>query len=112
MSAMAGKVKIMYTDRRAMPREALSIPVQLQNEGQGQTRDLSAGGMYFTTGCAPSLGETISIAVDLDDPGGALQLTAQAEVLRVDPLDGQAGVAVRWLQSCLRRKHGTTPDSC
>lgn len=93
-----------------MPREALSIPIQLADQQEGRTRDLSDGGMYFTTGCALSVGEAIAISVDLDDPGGALQLTAQAEVLRVDPLDGQNGVAVRWLESRLKRM-GSAADS-
>ena len=94
-----------------MPRESLHLPIQLSNGQRGHTHDLSAGGMYFfTSGQALAVGEAVAISIDLNDPAGDLNLTAQAEVLRFDRLDGQAGVAVRWLGGRLSSKD-SVPNS-
>ena len=86
-------------DRRRQERVAVALPVTLK-EGRGIARNVSGSGVYFECSSRPANlipGAVINFFLELDDPrGGALRLnkvSAQGEILRVEPQAGKVGVA-------------------
>jgi Tfp pilus assembly protein PilZ len=65
------------------------VPVQL-NDGIGITRDISTSGIFFETESAYSIGDTIRLSVNFEHE----TLQCEARVVRVEPRNGQFGVAV------------------
>jgi Tfp pilus assembly protein PilZ len=63
--------------------------VQL-NEGTGTTRDFSTSGIFFETESAYAVGDTIRLCLNFEDE----TLQCEARVVRVEPRNGQFGVAV------------------
>ena len=70
-------------------RFKLALPLQLKN-GAGMTRDISTSGIFFETKSAYSIGETIRLSVNFEHE----TLQCEARVVRVEPRNGQFGVAV------------------
>jgi len=76
-------------ERRRGERYKLALPVQL-NDGIGITCDISTAGIYFETESACSIGDTIPLSVKFKDE----TLQCEARVVRVEPRNGQFGLAV------------------
>ena len=76
-------------ERRKGERYKLALPVQLKN-GIGTTCDISTSGIFFETESAHSIGETIRLSVNFEHE----TLQCEARVVRVEPRNGQFGVAV------------------
>jgi Tfp pilus assembly protein PilZ len=70
-------------------RFRLALPLQLKN-GIGITRDISTSGIFFETERAYSIGETIRLSLHFEHES----LQCEARVVRVEPRNGQFGVAV------------------
>lgn len=70
-------------------RYKLALPLQLKN-GAGMTRDISTSGIFFETKSAYSIGETIRLSLNFEHE----TLHCEARVVRVEPRNGQFGVAV------------------
>jgi Tfp pilus assembly protein PilZ len=60
------------------------------NDGTGTTCDISTSGIFFETEGAYSIGETIRLFLNFDHE----TLQCEARVVRVEPCNGQFGVAV------------------
>jgi len=73
------------------------LPVKLE-QGEGWTRDVSAGGVFFTTQGALSSGERNRFTLVLEhvDPNGALAIPCEGQVVRVESQHTAMGVAVRF----------------
>jgi PilZ domain len=84
-----------FEERRRGKRYKLALPVQL-NDGFGTTCDISTAGIFFETESAHSIGDTIRLFVNFEDE----TLQCEARVVRVEPCNGQFGVAVE-LTSCV-----------
>ena len=82
--------------QRAAERYALSLRVQLPN-GKGETRNISAGGVYFACDRGFEEGTAIEFVVEFDSaPGGSpMRLRCKGRVVRVDEMDGRVGVAAK-----------------
>jgi Tfp pilus assembly protein PilZ len=78
-----------FEERRREQRFKLAVPLQLKN-GTGITRDISTSGIYFETEGAYSIADTIRLFVNFEDE----TLQCEARVVRVEPRNGQFGVAV------------------
>ena len=78
-----------FEERRKGERYKLSLPVQL-NDGTGITRDISTSGIFFETESAYSIGDTIRLLLNFEHE----TLQCEARVVRVEPRNGQFGVAV------------------
>jgi len=78
-----------FEERRIGERFKLALPVQLKN-GTGITRDISTSGIFFETESAHSVGETIRLSLNFEHE----TLQCEARVVRVEPRNGQFGVAV------------------
>ena len=70
-------------------RFKLALPLQLKN-GTGITRDISTSGIFFETESAYSIGDTIRLFLNFEHE----TLQCEARVVRVEPRNGQFGVAV------------------
>ena len=78
-----------FEERRRGERYKLALPVQL-NDGIGTTCDISTSGIFFETESAYSIGETIRLFLNFEHE----TLQCEARVVRVEPRNGQFGVAV------------------
>jgi PilZ domain len=78
-----------FAERRKGERFKLALPVQL-NDGIGTTCDISTSGIFFETESAHSIGDTIRLSLNFEQE----TLQCEARVVRVEPCNGQFGVAV------------------
>ena len=76
-------------ERRIGERYRLALPMQL-NEGIGTTCDISTSGIFFETEGAYAIGDTIRLSLNFEHE----TLQCEARVVRVEPRNGQFGVAV------------------
>jgi PilZ domain len=76
-------------ERRKGERYKLALPVQL-NDGTGTTCDISTSGIFFETESAHSIGGTIRLFLNFEHE----TLQCEGRVVRVEPRNGQFGVAV------------------
>jgi hypothetical protein len=76
--------------------------------GELRSRDVSESGVYFETAQPFSLGHGIKLSLVLEhvDPKGGLVVTCEGEIVRLDPLDGRIGVAVRFNSYELKQREG------
>jgi hypothetical protein len=74
----------------------MEAPVEFAG-GTGTTRDISTGGVYFTTAQPLRAGARLSIAIMLDDTIADMPVRTEYEgtIVRVDEKNGEIGVAVR-----------------
>jgi len=70
-------------------RNRLSLPAQL-NDGIGTTCDITTSGIFFQTKSVYSIGDTIRLSLNFE----AETLQCEGCVVRVEPRNGQFGVAV------------------
>jgi hypothetical protein len=78
-----------FEERRIGDRYKLALPVQL-NDGIGTTCDISTSGIFFETESAYAIGDTIRLFLNFE----AETLQCEGRVVRVEPRNGQFGVAV------------------
>jgi Tfp pilus assembly protein PilZ len=78
-----------FEERRMGERFKLALPLQLKN-GAGMTRDISTSGIFFETKSAYAIGDTIRLSLNFEHD----TLQCEARVVRVEPRNGQFGVAV------------------
>jgi len=86
--------------RRKEDRINCEHPVNL-GDTKGITRNISASGVYFVTNSFYMPGNLISFTVEFDSPGGKLLLKCDGQVIRIEPRDGEVGVAVKILKSVM-----------
>jgi PilZ domain len=82
-------VGLLFLSRWKGERYRLALPVQL-NDGIGFTCDISTSGILFETESAYSIGDTIRLLLNFQYE----TLQCEARVVRVEPRNGQFGVAV------------------
>jgi hypothetical protein len=78
-----------FEERRRGERFKLALAVQL-NDGNGTTCDISTSGIFFETESAYAIGDTIRLLLNFEHA----TLQCEARVVRVEPRNGQFGVAV------------------
>ena len=78
-----------FEERRIGERYRLTLPMQL-NEGIGTTCDISTSGIFFETESAYAIGDMIRLFLNFENE----ILQCEARVVRVEPRNGQFGVAV------------------
>src|SRR5437867_7096872 len=89
------------TDKRHASRIRVELPVEVMLPDQsetrtGITRDVSTAGMFYETEHAPPLGAPIRAVLPLERgrPEVPLRVLCEGRVVRVEPREGKAGVAV------------------
>jgi hypothetical protein len=87
--------------QRRQSRVTAQLPIHVDG-GTGVTRDISASGMFILQATQQKMGSPIDFRVDLNTPGGKLQLCCAGKVVRVEALDGQVGVGVKILKQTIQ----------
>ncbi len=87
--------------RRVDTRIASQFPVQV-NGVEGKSRDISASGIYFEIDENNNVGSKIQFSVQLDTPGGPINLVCEGEVVRLEKRDGKLGIAAKILSQSLK----------
>jgi hypothetical protein len=83
----------MHSERRASPRDTLSLPIALADGRPATTRNLSAGGLFFTVPAGTRLDTWLHIEFAV--PSAGLQFSAAGEVVRIEHGQHEDGVALR-----------------
>lgn len=88
-------------DRRRSERFPISLAVETER-GTFVTRDVSASGLYFTSGERFACGERLHVALVLPDRQCApsIRFELDGAVVRVDELHGKSGVAIALAEGC------------
>jgi hypothetical protein len=94
---------VMTESRRSNEREVVTLPVKVEGIEAGQTRNLSAGGIYFESAKDIAEGATLHLTLELTGPDGPLLLHCTGEVVRVEKTSGRTGVAVKIIESRLEK---------
>ena len=81
-------------ERRNHYRVRTALPVFLGST-RGVLRDMSTTGAYFWTNGSHAVGEQLIFSVQLHSPEGKTAWSCRADVVRVEPRDGDTGVAVK-----------------
>lgn len=80
-------------ERRALPREALSIQLRWTDGSLAHARDVSPEGMYVWVSAGSRIDDWVSF--ELTDPRSGLRYRAYGQVLRIEPGVSRTGVALR-----------------
>ena len=89
----------MSKERRAYPRVALTVAVDLESGSNfytGQTRDISVGGLFIETEVAIPVGDELVVRVALG--GKALNLATQVMWAMADTSGKNLGVGLRFVR--------------
>ncbi|OWF65910.1 hypothetical protein B6A14_09135 [Polynucleobacter hirudinilacicola] len=87
--------------RDRAPRVRSQMPVVL-NGKKGLTQDISATGVYFELDDDQELGSAIEFTIELDTPGGKLEIRCTGEVVRLTNKDGKLGIAAKIIKQDIR----------
>jgi len=88
--------------RRSDTRVNSALPV-IVNGFAGKTRDISASGVFFEIDeTANDVGGLIQFSVQLDTPGGMINLVCQGEVVRLEKRDGKLGIAAKIISQTMQ----------
>ena len=88
------------TIRKRAERFQTKLPLSIGDK-QGTIHNISATGAYFEIDANHKPGSEVSFVVDLETPGGKIQVQCQGEIVRVQERDGKFGVAVKIVSSDL-----------
>jgi hypothetical protein len=80
--------------RKRAERFPTKLPLSIGNT-QGTIHNISATGAYFEIDAKHSPGSQVHFVIDLETPGGKIQVQCQGEIVRVQERDGKLGVAVK-----------------
>lgn len=91
-------------DRRAKVRNRLRLPIRVRGylasgpvDETTETANVSRTGIYFVSTKAYYPGAQVSVVYPYWDQPGALNIEYRAEVTRIDKMEGERGVALRFL---------------
>jgi hypothetical protein len=99
-SPLARKKREANVQRPRHERIPSSFPL-VANGIAAQTRDISASGIFFEIDENATLGSIINFSLQLDTPGGTLNLVGEGEVVRQERHDGKLGVAIKIISQSL-----------
>ena len=88
--------------RDRAPRIRSSLPV-VMNGKRGITEDISATGVFFEIEDEQTVGSLIHFCIELETPGGKLNVDCEAEVIRLQQIDGKTKVAAKILNQTIQQ---------
>jgi hypothetical protein len=95
--ANTGKEKKRSREERVPAALAVSL-----NRGTRFTRDVSVSGVFFEVGANYVPGSEINFVIELHGPAGKMILECRGRIVRVEDRGGNAGVAVKIIESRLQ----------
>ena len=90
--------------RQREERFQTNLPLSL-NDKQGKIHNISASGVYFEIDADSELGSKVNFVIDLETPGGPIQVKCHGEIVRTQKRAGKLGVAVKIISSDLIGAH-------
>jgi len=80
------------------PRHRVVASIELPNGDRGRVRNISNSGLFFELDEPLEPGRTLHVSLILNDlhPMPPVQLEAAGRVVRVERLDGKAGIAIEF----------------
>jgi len=91
---------------REFERVNAVIPVHIEGGGEGETRNLSAQGLFFVTDSKIEPGNQLRFTIEFASAAGTFHLDCVAEIVRVESQEGKIGVGARIIESRLERRTG------
>lgn len=85
----------MFDEKRETPREALALPIRLEDGRVGMTRDIGPAGMFLEIEGPPPADGTIVFEMEVPETG--LKFSAQGWIVRVERHASRTGLAVKLL---------------
>ncbi len=87
-------------NKRREDRTVIALPLAFDN-GAGVTRNVAPTGIFFWTESTPAfaVGDRVNITLEVVRSGRKIKPKCQGEIVRVETRDGEAGVAVRIVDS-------------
>jgi len=95
-------------DQRRSDRFATGLPVCVDG-APGETRNVSARGIYFETVAEQRVGSLVNISVEYTLQGRRQRLLCEGKVVRVEPRGDRIGVAARLLAPMFDEERSATP---
>jgi PilZ domain len=83
------------------PRVRSQLPV-LMNGKRGTTEDISATGVFFEIEDEQSVGSIVKFKIELDTPGGKLNVECRAEIIRLEKVNGKTKLAAKILNQTIK----------
>lgn len=90
--------------RKREERFQTNLPLSLDDK-QGKIQNISASGVYFEIDADSELGSKVNFVIDLETPGGPIQVKCHGEIVRTQKRAGKLGVAVKIISSDLLGAH-------
>jgi hypothetical protein len=72
-----------------------AFPVHVSDSCKGMTQDISATGIFLELDANQEPGSKISFWVELDTPGAKMKLVCEAQIVRVEQVNGKTKVATK-----------------
>lgn len=90
-------------EQRNTDRIIMEVPIKV-GAGHGTTRNISGDGIYFVLNEEPKLGGEIRFSIELEYvlPHRPLRLSCVGQVLRVEDLGSEKGVAAKINKYCYK----------
>ncbi len=85
----------MFDEKRETPREAITLPIRLEDGRVGITRDIGPSGMFLEIDGPPPADGTIVFEMEVPETG--LKFSAHGWIVRVEQHSGRTGLAVKLL---------------
>lgn len=84
-------------------RHPAAFPVTLGPK-KGLVKDISATGIYFEIDQKQAVGSNIEFVLDLETPGGPMQVQCHGTVVRIEKKAGKVGIAATIEKSIFKNK--------
>lgn len=85
-------------------RHPVAFPVSI-GPSKGIVKDISTTGIYFEIDQSQSVGSSIDFVLDLDTPGGPIQIQCHGTVVRIEEKPGCIGIAATISESVFKNQN-------
>jgi hypothetical protein len=84
-------------------RHPVSFPISI-GPSKGIAKDISTTGIYFEIDQKQKVGSRIDFVLDLDTPGGPIQVQCHGTVIRIEEKPGRVGIAATINESVFKNQ--------
>jgi len=87
-------------------RHPVVLPISV-GPSKGVVKDISTTGVYFEIDQSQSIGSNIDFVIDLDTPGGPIQIQCHGTVVRIEEKSGRIGIAATISESIFKSQENS-----
>ena len=84
-------------------RHPVTFPISV-GPSKGIVKDISTTGVYFEIDQSQSVGSNIDFVIELDTPGGPLQIQCHGTIVRIEEKPGRIGIAATIIESVFKNQ--------